>query len=114
MRLESVPKSTLIAEVASLEGLESALDVILSVSPGVYPPRRFYSYDIVEGAPFSGRVLFTGRINGKVQLPVPMYATSMAKEILKYNRDAGYIPKWEVRLAFIDREPAALVYCARK
>ncbi|TSC68460.1 MAG: hypothetical protein G01um101456_641 [Parcubacteria group bacterium Gr01-1014_56] len=114
MQLESIPASTQLKITRVVSELASALSKILGDSEPGNLPRLFHSYDIIDGAPFSGRLLFTEVVEKGVKLPYPLNAGEMATAIWKYTSEAGYVREWEIRSTCIAGRPVAIVFCPRK
>ena len=77
----------------------------------------FTHIDIIQGEPFSGRILYKQRVPNIVSLPRPFSSLEMARELIRFGKEeARYDPLfvqnrskgWEIRKVYINNLPAAI------
>lgn len=115
MKLAEVPHSKVVLTARNPNEIAAALAGILGSNE-----LHFFGYDIIEGAPCSGRIIFSTPGQQGVPFPQAMVAAEVAQEIFGYTKQARYADPehsgmqkgWEVRATRVRNNPAAIVFAA--
>jgi hypothetical protein len=122
MRLQDVPPSTVLAATADKTNLRATLDSFLASASKDAPTQYFRSFEPIEGAPWSGRIVYLEPQERGVKLPSPTDASGLAEDIYLLTQEARY-PRlrigdyqskkgWEIRETYVQGTKALILYPA--
>lgn len=125
MRLQDVPSSIPLIATADKDELQAVLSRFLfngqSLDKTDFRAAYFGSYEVVEDAPWSGRILYPWPHVRGAEFPPLMSAECVADDIDALSADARYPQQppnssarkgWELRTTCINNIPALIVYPA--
>jgi len=122
MQLKEIPCSE---HVALTDEPKKIRDALISIDGALAmdgPGKRFFNSSApIEGAPCSGRILFTTQQKCGIKLPTPMTPFEMSLEIMRLAGEARYLPipdrwkatrGWEIRAAIMQSAPVVIIWAA--
>ena len=127
MRLQDLPPSTPLISAAEKGALQAALHhFLVQGQPKDMIDLRFMyfgSYEIIEGAPWSGRIVYPWPHVAGAEFPPLMSAECLADEMLslsnspearypKHVNESGARKGWEIRATCVKDIRAVIIYAA--